>query len=81
MSTEADNLAQANLRRLDAKMDTLSAEFREVKERLSSVELGLVGVRRELAALAETDARLQAGMDRMGDRMARLEGRLDLSSE
>ncbi|HYE49707.1 MAG TPA: hypothetical protein VEB20_08960, partial [Azospirillaceae bacterium] len=67
--------------RLDSKVDGLDGDLREVKERLSAVEFGLAGVRRELAGLAETDARLQAGFDRLREDVGRIKRRLDLDDK
>ena len=76
--TEPDNLVLVYLRRIDEKVDAMGGELRDVKDRLSAVEFALAGIRREMANLAETDARLQAGMDRMRDDIARIKNRLDL---
>jgi chromosome segregation ATPase len=58
--------------------DALREDIREIKSRLTAVELGLAAARREIAALAETDAHLSARVDRFSDRLGRIERRLDL---
>ncbi len=73
-----ENLLLRDLRRIDEKVDRLADDMREVKMRLTAVEVGLNGVRRDLVALSETDARLQVAVDRQGARLDRIEQRLDL---
>lgn len=81
MSSDPENLTLVFLRRIDAKIDALGLDVRELKERVSGVELGLTSVRRDIAALAETDARLQASVDRMREDVTRVQRRLDLYEE
>lgn len=76
--SEPDNLVLVYLRRIDEKVEAMGIELREVKDRLTAVEFTLVGIRREMANLADTDARLPAGMDRMRDDIGRIKNRLDL---
>jgi len=47
--------------------------------RLSAVEVGLNGVRRDLVSLYEADARLQVSFDRQSARLDRIERRLNLN--
>ena len=53
MADEPESLVLRYLRRIDEKVDRLGNDMIDVKERLSAVELGLAGVRREIAGLAE----------------------------
>jgi hypothetical protein len=69
------------LRRIDAKVDGLAAELREVRDRLTAAEIGLAGIRRDIGGLAETDARLQASVDRLRDEMTRVNRQLDISDQ
>ncbi len=78
MGDQVDNSAIVLFRRLDTKMDRLADDVREVRERLTSVELGLAGVRRDIGGLAESDARIQVRIDRLDGRLERIEKRLDL---
>ncbi len=78
MGDHVDNSAIVLFRRLDTKMDRLADDVREVRERLTSVELGLAGVRRDIGGLAESDARIQVRIDRLDGRLERIEKRLDL---
>jgi len=79
MVDDPDNIVLVYLRRIDAKVDAVALDIRELKERMSAVEIGLSAVRRDIAHLAETDARLQFAMDRMRDDINRIQRRLDLT--
>ena len=78
MAENVENLVLEHLRALRAGQDRIESELRDLKERVSAVETGLNGVRRDLVALAEADARLQVTIDRLGDRADRIEKRLEL---
>lgn len=71
MADQPDSIELAYLRRIDEKVDRLRDDVRELKT-------GLNAVRRDLIALAEADARLELMVDRQGERLDRIEGRLDL---
>jgi len=71
MANEPESLLLVYLRRIDEKVDRLRDDVRELKN-------GLNGVRRDLIALAESDARLELIVDRQGERLDKIERRLDL---
>jgi hypothetical protein len=71
MANEPENLVLACLQRIDEKVDRLRDDVRELKT-------GLNGVRRDLIALAEADARVELMVDRQGERLDKIERRLDL---
>jgi hypothetical protein len=73
-----DNLVLRYLRRLDENVALMRDDMRDVKLRLTAVEVGLNAVRRDLVNLFEADARLQVSVDRQGARLERIEQRLDL---
>jgi predicted nucleic acid-binding Zn-ribbon protein len=64
MTDEPDNLVLQYLRRIDAKVDRLGDEVRDIKVRLTAVEEAVVGVHRRI--------------DRLEMRVERIERRLDL---
>ena len=66
------------LRRLDTKFDGMRDEFREIKGRLTNVETVLAAVATELGSLVGADARIQHSIDRLADRLERVERRLGL---
>jgi len=73
------NLVLRYLRRIDDKVDRLRERMGDFAVRLSAVEVGLNGVRRDLVSLYEADARLQVSVDRQGARLDRIERRLNLN--
>ena len=75
----SDNLVLEHLRHMRGSLDALREDMRDVKQRLGALELGVAGLRRELAGLAEADAHLAARQDRTNDRLDRIERRLDLA--
>lgn len=79
--TEPENLVLVYLRRIDSKVDAMAQDIRELKERVSSVEIAVASVRRDIAVLAETDARLQYAVDRLRDDVGRIQRRLELTDE
>jgi len=64
MGDEPENLTLTFLRRLDAKIDDLRGDMREVKERLGLLE--------------QTCASISRRVDRIEDRLDRVERRLDI---
>ena len=78
MTENVDSLVLEHLRALRAGQDRIENELKDMKSRMSAVETGLNGVRRDLVALAEADARLQTTVDRLSDRSDRIERRLEL---
>ncbi len=59
-------------------MDRIAGDVVDLKMRQSSVETGMVLMKREVALGDETDARQQLILDRLSDRIERIERRLDL---
>lgn len=53
-------------------------EFHDIKIRLGSIERAMGGLKRDDADGIETDAHLQHQIDQVGERVARIERRLDL---
>jgi predicted nuclease with TOPRIM domain len=71
MTDEPDNLIVRYLHRLDEKVDRLLDDMREVKQRLSSVEVSVAHLHGDFAA--------QSGrIDRLENRLDRIEHRLNL---
>ncbi len=64
MSEGPDNFIPQYLRRMDAKMDRMGDESRDIKVRLTAIEEAVVGVQRRI--------------DRLDMRVERIERRLDL---
>ncbi len=64
MADEPDNLVLAMLRRMDAKLDRIADDVRDLKTRQTATEEAVVGIHRRL--------------DRLDMRVERIEKRLDL---
>lgn len=65
MSEQPENLMLVYLRRIDEKVDRLTDDLRELRARMGGVEQGV--------------AQLSARIDRLTDRVERVERRLELS--
>lgn len=72
------------LRNLRSEVQTLRgemhAEFKDVKHRLSSLEVAMSGVKRDQAESLGDFARQQISIDSLAERIQRIERRLDLQS-
>jgi hypothetical protein len=64
MTEEPDNLVLRLLRRIDGKLDVLVADMQDLKVRATNTEEALAGVNRRI--------------DRMDERVMRIETRLEL---
>ena len=77
-----DNLIVEHLKGLGsdiAGMRTeMQAEFKDVKARLNHLEGSMAGIRRDNALGAEDFARQQVSIDRLVERIQRIERRLEL---
>ena len=71
MADEPNSLIVRYLRRLDEKVDRVIDDLREIKQRLTSVEVSVAHIHGDFAA--------QSGrIDRLENRLERIEQRLDL---
>jgi hypothetical protein len=66
------------MRRLEGKFDALHVDMGEVKLRLSSLEIAVAGLGREVANQGERIAHQWHALDQHGERLARLEKRTGL---
>ena len=75
MSDQPENLMLVYLRRLDGKMDGLASDMRDVKQRLTAVEI-------QVGQLASTEASHYAStalrLDRIEARLDRLDRHADI---
>ena len=56
----------------------IPSEFNERKARMSSLETAMLSVKRKIVHGEETDARHQISLDRLAQRIERIERRLEL---
>lgn len=59
----------------------MRSEFADVKYRINRLETAVAGIRRDEAGQAEDIARQQAFIDRLLERVQRIERRLELSDD
>jgi len=71
MVDEPDSIVLAYLRRMDAKLDNLVEDMRDVKRRITSLEAQVANLHGDFAGQSSR-------MDRLEVRMERMEQRLDL---
>jgi len=81
MTDDGENLVLEHLRHIRGRVDQIADDMKEVKHRLSTLESSMSLVRREIIIGDETGARQQAAIDRIMDRLERIERRLELRSE
>ena len=81
MTDNTENLVLEHLRHIRGRVDLIADDMKEVKLRLSTLESSLSLVRREIIIGDETGARQQTSIDRILDRLERIERRLELRNE
>ena len=81
MSDEPENLVLVYLRRMDAKFDRLLDEVAEMKRRQNDTHSAILALRRDQVADSEAVAHVEARMDRFGERLERVERRLDIRDD
>lgn len=79
MVEAADNLVLEQLRLIRAEISSIKEDGREVKNRLATLEVGQGTILQHLGHLASSIAQQQISLDRVGDRVERIERRLDLA--
>ena len=79
MVEAADNLVLEQLRLIRAEIASIKEDGREVKNRLATLEVGQGTILQHLGHLASSIAQQQISLDRVGDRVERIERRLDLA--
>ena len=78
MTDNVENLIIEHLKHIRGRVDRIAEDMTDVKLRLSSLESAMVHVKREVTSGDEIDARQQVSLDRLADRIERIERRLDL---
>jgi archaellum component FlaC len=76
MTDNIENLVLEHLRHIHGRVDLIADDMKEIKHRLSTLESSLSLVRREIIIGDETGARQQAPIDRIMDRLERIEHKL-----
>ena len=78
MAEQTENIILEHLRHIRGRVDRIAEDVVDLKHRMSSLENAMVLVKREVSAGDETDTRQQATLDRLMDRIERIERRLEL---
>jgi archaellum component FlaC len=78
MTENVESLVLDHLRHIRGRVDQIGEDIQDLKHRMSSLESAMVGVKREITHGDETDARQQVSIDRLLERVERIERRLEL---
>ena len=76
-----ENLVLEHLRHIRGRVDQISEDVIELKHRLASVEPGQAKGLREYADLYSDQARQQSSIDRLVERIQRIERRLEITDD
>ena len=79
MTDSIDNLVLEQLRLIRSELGSVKLDIREVKSRLATLEVGQRTILQHMGHLASSIAQQQVSLDRVGDRVERIEKRLDLA--
>lgn len=83
MTDNVENLVLEHLRALRNELREFRTrhdqDMSDIKQRLTTLERGIGGMKRDTAELYDDHARQQASIDRLAERVDRLERRLELS--
>lgn len=79
MTENVENLLLEHMKRFQASLDRVEREFRDLKTRQNETHSAVLGLRRDQLGDAELAAHLQVQLDSVGDRLGRIERRLELS--
>ncbi|WP_295585857.1 hypothetical protein [uncultured Lamprocystis sp.] len=79
MTADIESLVLEHLRHIRGRVDQIAEDVSDLKHRMTSLEVGMSLVKREVAHGDETDARHQVAMDKLEVRIERIERRLELT--
>ena len=79
MENDVANLILEHLKRFQAGQKRIERELKEIKGRLSQVEIRVAGVRGDIEHQAVDQPRQQVSYDSRSDRVERIEKRLELT--
>lgn len=79
MTASIDNLVLEQLGLIRTDLGNLKEDIREVKQRLATVEASQGSMLQHLGHQSSAIAQLQLSFDRTGDRVERIERRLELA--
>ena len=79
MAGEVDNLMLEHLKRFQATLERVENKLSDLTSRIANLEGGQASIIQHLGHLAAADAAQQVSTDHVGDRLDRIERRLELS--
>lgn len=79
MSEQIENLIIEHLKIIRADMSSMKADMKEMTHRLGRIEVAVAGLRRDIAHNEEANAEQSLRIDRMNERIERIESRLELA--
>ncbi|WP_123102010.1 hypothetical protein [Acidithiobacillus sulfuriphilus] len=79
MTDNTENLLLEHLKRFQSGQDRIERKLEEVISRLGNLEVSVASLRRDFAHSEENAASMGIRMDRMNERIERIERRLELS--
>lgn len=79
MAEEIENIILEHLKRFQVGQDRIERKLEEVVTRLGALEVSVASVRRDIAHNEENTAVMSVRMDRLNERIDRIERRLELS--
>ena len=80
MSEKVENLILEHLRGMRGSQDRVEQELREIKNRITNLESGVAGIRREWAHDNDKIVQQQIGLDHLNERIEKIEKRLDIAN-
>ncbi len=78
MTENVESIILEHLRHIRGRVDRNAEDMLDMKQRMSSLEQAMVHVKGEPAFCDESDARQQISLERLADRIERIERRLEL---
>ena len=79
MTDRIDNIILEHLKAIRAELAEIKADTSDIKLRLHSVDTSVIELRRNNVHLFEDDARQQLSLDKLLERIQRIEKRLELT--
>jgi hypothetical protein len=80
MTDNVENLMLEHLKRFQATLERIDGHLEELTIRQTETHTAVLGLRRDQVSDAEVTAHLQVQMDRMRNRLDRIERRLELTN-
>ncbi|MBW7902718.1 MAG: hypothetical protein H3C26_14650 [Rhodocyclaceae bacterium] len=79
MMSSVENLLLEHLKAIRADIGTIKADLKENTTRLGRIEVAVAGLRRDIAHNEEATAEQSLRIDRITERLERIERRLEIS--